>query len=146
MFSMFSTLFKWVKRAFWAGSIFLGLYYFGDFSVSGVNVRDYLHGVVPPEKMDAARATALGLAKVAYQKIDEKVDVGSHLKSIAGSASAPELMDKISSEDQEKMVELLKSNLDQAMDPNRQKEDAKRLQETIDSITGTGKAAGSETP
>lgn len=146
MFSMFSTLFKWVKRVFWAGSIFLGLYYFGDFSVSGVNVRDYLHGVVPPEKMDQARATALTLAKVAYQKVDEKVDIGSHLTSITGSVTAPELMDKISDEDQEKMVELLKSNLDQAMDPNRQQEEAKRLQETVESITGAGKAPGSGTP
>lgn len=144
---MFSSLFKWTKRLFWAGSIFLGLYYFGDFQVNGVNVRDYLRGVVPPERMDAARATALSLAKAAYQKVDEKIDFGSQLKSLTGSATIPgaELMDQISEKDQEKMIELLKANLDAAGDPIRQQEEADRLQRAVDSVTGGG-GNGGESP
>ena len=130
---MFSTLFKWTKRLVFLGSVFLGLYYFGDFRVNDVNVRDYLHTVVPPEQMDAGRDKAIKFAKILYQKIRDKIR----------GTQAVDLMDKISDKDQKKMMELLQANLKQALDEKTLQDNAKKLEDTVKAAEGQ---PGSKTP
>lgn len=129
---MFSTLFTWVKRAFYVSSLFLGLYYFGDFRINNVNVRDTLQSWIPPERMNSWRARAIektaSVVKKAYDKIDEKY--------LHGDNVTVESLDKISVDDQKKMVDLLKSNIEQAMDPQTQANVTQQFKDVMDVVGG----------
>lgn len=102
---------KLFKLAFWGTLIFFGLYFFGNFRVNEVNVRDYLQTKVTPETLNQLKNQAVNL----YETL--KNLTGTAKKDQAGTAKVinpldGKPMETISPDDQEKLLKLLQKNLD----------------------------------
>lgn len=121
---------KLIKLAFWGTLIFFGLYFFGDFRVNEVNVRDYLQTKVTPETLGQFKNQAINLYETlkglfAAPKKDEtgKTKVINPLDSKSSKSGSPKEggpMEIISADDQEKLLKLLQKNLDD-FKPNQNK-------------------------
>lgn len=107
------------KRIAYAIMAFFALYFFGDFEINDVNVRDFLQGAITPEELQAARLKLMGMSKSIYSKVNTD---DSQKQSMA--------LDKLSEEDKQKMMDLIEQNLD----PQKLEEQNLELQNTLDKI------------
>jgi hypothetical protein len=98
---------------------FFYLYFLGDFEINDVNVRDFLQSVITPEQLQAARLKVMGMGKTIYSK----VNAGDSQKQNA-------VLDQLSEDDKQKMMELIEQNLD----PKKLEEQNHELQKTLEKI------------
>lgn len=89
----------WIKRLAFLASLFLGLYFFGDFRINDVHVRDTLQTWIPPETMmlwkDKAVKTVESTLKEHSLNSDDKIQQKS------------EKLDDIPEKDQKKFKNLM---------------------------------------
>lgn len=95
---------KYVKRMVYATMAFLFLYYFGDFRINDVNVRDFLHSIVSPEELLNARVRVMSLFKNGVHEMGQ---------TLTGKASD---LDQVSPSDQKKLLEVIKKSMND-LDP-----------------------------
>lgn len=98
---------------------FFALYFFGDFEINDVNVRDFLQRTITPEQLKSARAKVMGMGLKLYSSVNS-----------SGDQKPNAVLDKISEEDQKKMMDLIEQNLD----PKKLEEQNRDLQKTLDKI------------
>jgi len=96
----------WIKRLIFCALVFLGLYFFGDFRINDVNVRQQLRTWVPEETIFFWRDKAVDATQSAYQAVRNTLN--------ADSPSSPEKIqqqnkpsDEISVEDAKKLKNLI---------------------------------------
>jgi hypothetical protein len=94
--------------------IFFGLYFFGDFRINDVNVRDFLQSTITPAQLVVIKDKALSAFKSILARLTKvSVDVDGDGKESAISAEkAGEMLKNLDPKDQEKVLELLKKNMD----------------------------------
>jgi hypothetical protein len=110
---------KLIKLTFWGTLIFFGLYFFGDFRINEVNVRDYLQTQVTPEKLAQIKNQATHLYETLKGLFEaSKKDESGKTKMMNPLDGKP--METISPDDQEKLLKLLQKNLDD-LQPNQNK-------------------------
>lgn len=102
-------MFKFLKLLFFAFLVLVGLYFFGDFRINDTNIKNYLH-----EKITLRRLLALKeqmdviYAKIKFVFSDNPIPQ----PAAQNHAEAGKVSEHISGQDQEKLLKLLKKNLE----------------------------------
>ena len=102
---------KLIKLVFWGSLVFFGLYFFGNFRVNDVNVRDYLQTKVTPQTLTHLKDQAVNL----YQMLRQLWDHSQKNQSGEAAVTNPlngKPMESLSPSDQEKLIKILQKNLD----------------------------------
>lgn len=84
------------RKLLWALIIFFGLYYFGNFTLNGVNVKSYLRNHVTPEMIEKGRVMlvkGIDLAEALYRNYerDQRKAEGKEEDSATAEALMPKL-------------------------------------------------------
>ena len=119
-------MFKYLRYLFFSLVIFVGLYFFGNFTVNGVNVRDYLLQKVTWNQIIDAKDKTVKVYKAVDQFVtevnfDERAEevvktskpILPESKKVSKKKVSNLPMENISKKDQEKLLKLLKDNVSQ---------------------------------
>jgi|APSaa5957512622_1039677.scaffolds.fasta_scaffold298211_1 hypothetical protein len=119
-------MFKYLRYLFFSLVIFVGLYFFGNFTVNGVNVRDYLRQKVTWNQIIDAKDKTVKVYKAVDQFVtevnfDERAEevvktskpILPESKKVSKKKVSNLPMENISKKDQEKLLKLLKDNVSQ---------------------------------
>ncbi len=63
-----------LRKLLWASIIFFGLYYFGNFTLNGVNVKTYLRSRVTPDMIEQGRlllVKGIDIAEALYRNYEQ---------------------------------------------------------------------------
>jgi hypothetical protein len=113
---------RYVKRMIYAMVAFLFLYYFGDFRINEVNVRDFLHSIVSPEELLNARVRVMGLFKTGVREMGQ---------TLTGKASD---LDQVSPSDQKKLLDVIKKSMNE-LDPKTIESNNKKIEDNVKKLT-----------
>lgn len=96
----------WIKRIIFCFCLFMGLYFYGDFRINDVNVRDQLRIWVPPSTVMFWKAKALDASANAYQAVKTTLADDS-LNSQQKTQQDNKPSEEISAEDAKKLKDLM---------------------------------------
>lgn len=116
---------KWLKRLLFITVLFFGLYFFGDFRINEVNVRDYLQSKVSIENMQTAWKAASDMFRViknlydgiaaSSSGVDGNTDVTGGGKVIPDQTQFNDakkmIQDRITEEDRKKIIKIFEEHL-----------------------------------
>jgi hypothetical protein len=155
---------KLSKLLFMGLLLFTGLYFFGDFKVNKVNIRDYMQQTVTVENFELIKlkvARSVGLVKRIYTAVGNEIEsfseepaavIKKKKKEPKLTVSIPDttpkleiekprnsVIQKIQSTDRQEMQSLLKEQLGKSIETlghELQKQDGDLLEESIPAIEG----------
>lgn len=106
-------MFKLIKFTFFILFVLVGLYFFGDFKINDTHVKTWLHEKITVQKLVLLKEQ---LASV-YTKLrdifsDESEKPASQPAVQNQATEAGKLLEQISSQDQQKLLKLLRKNIE----------------------------------
>lgn len=107
---------RWIKRIIFVLLIFFGLYFFGNFRINDVNVRDYLRRLVPPQNFLVIKRGVGEVWDALYRKFsgtDEKEAAQTERLKTELFKKYGKIEDKLTESDQKKMQKLLEKDVEQ---------------------------------
>lgn len=103
-------MFKIIKFQFFILLVLTGLYFFGNFRVNDVNVRDYLQQHLNPKKLMAYKDTAVKIYRQSRLLFDSQTQMEGNVTShpIEGQP-----LESLTPQDQKQLLKMLEDHLKQ---------------------------------
>lgn len=95
---------KWLRRLLFLTSLFLGLYFFGDFRVNDVNVREFLQSKITMDQMKGWGRSAADFFQKLAELIRQKSDTLGDGQKQGGVPGLDKLSGPVSMDDAKKMI------------------------------------------